>query len=52
MPLTAAEYEARRRQLEAEAEDARKALNAARSRYDAICDELAALRRAQNQAGA
>ncbi|MFI8448206.1 hypothetical protein [Streptomyces erythrochromogenes] len=51
MALTPAEYEARRRRLEADAEDARKALNAARRRYETICDELAALRRAQNQAG-
>ncbi|MFI5985092.1 hypothetical protein ACIBEA_30025 [Streptomyces sp. NPDC051555] len=51
MALTTAEYEARRRRLEADAEDARKALAAARSRYDAICGELVALRRAQNQAG-
>lgn len=50
MVLAPAEYEALRRRLEADAEDARKALNAARRRYDAICDELTELRRAQNKA--
>ena len=48
--LSPAEYEARRRRLEADAEDARKALSTARRRYEALCDELAELRRAQNKA--
>lgn len=39
-----------RRRLEADAEDARKALNAARARYDKICAELDELRRAERAA--
>ena len=42
--LTPDEYEARKRRLEADAEDAKKALQNAKARYDAICEELRNLR--------
>ncbi|WP_264925677.1 AlpA family transcriptional regulator [Streptomyces sp. A012304] len=43
-PMTHEEYEDRRRRLEADAADARKALNQARAVYDGICEELRDLR--------
>ncbi|MFE2346438.1 hypothetical protein [Kitasatospora cineracea] len=42
--LTTAELDERERRLNADAEDAKKALWKARSRYDAICDELRDIR--------
>lgn len=37
------------RRLEADIEDARKALAAARLRFDRLCDEYAALKRAEHE---
>lgn len=51
--MTRQEYEERRRRLEADAEDARKAYIRARSVYNGICEELRSLRldwREQQQA--
>lgn len=42
--MTEEEYEERRSRLSADAEDARKALNKARARYDEITDALRDLR--------
>lgn len=42
--MTREEYEAKRRRLEADAVDAKKAYINAKSRYDGICDELRNLR--------
>jgi hypothetical protein len=42
--MTRDEYEEKRRRLEADAEDAKKAYNRARAVYDGICDELRNLR--------
>ncbi|MFJ6729385.1 hypothetical protein ACIQPQ_31235 [Streptomyces sp. NPDC091281] len=42
--MTRDEYEAQRRRLEADAEDARNTLNRARVTYDTICNQLRALR--------
>ncbi|MFF8784862.1 hypothetical protein [Streptomyces sp. NPDC015125] len=42
--MTREEYEEKRQRLSADAEDARKALNRARSRYEGITDELRDLR--------
>ncbi|MFJ6566665.1 hypothetical protein ACIQNU_04545 [Streptomyces sp. NPDC091292] len=42
--MTREEYEEKRRRLEADAEDAKKAYNRARAVYDGICDELRNLR--------
>lgn len=44
MAMTEEEYEEKRRRLSADAEDARRALNRARSLYDGITDELRNLR--------
>lgn len=41
---TAAELDERERRLNADAEDAKKALWKARARYDAICNELRDIR--------
>ena len=43
-PLTEEEYEERQRRLEEDIEDARKAFNAARSRWDQLCEEARELR--------
>lgn len=37
------------RRLEADIEDARKALAAAKARFDSLCDEYAALKRAERE---
>lgn len=42
--MTEEEYENRRRRLEADIADAKKAYNAARARFDDLCDELRNLR--------
>lgn len=42
--MTPEEYEDRRRRLEADAEDAKKALWNARAHYEQICEELRNLR--------
>lgn len=42
--MTREEYEERRRRLEADAADAKKAYIRAKSVYDGICDELRNLR--------
>ncbi|EGE40749.1 hypothetical protein GTY83_06850 [Streptomyces sp. SID4928] len=42
--MTSEEYEEKRRRLEADAADAKKTLNRARSVYDGICEELRNLR--------
>lgn len=42
--MTEEEYEEKRRRLSADAEDARKALNRARSTYDRITEEIRDLR--------
>ncbi|MFD7995537.1 hypothetical protein [Streptomyces mexicanus] len=42
--MTREEYEEKRRRLSEDAEDARKALNRARARYEQITDELRDLR--------
>jgi predicted nucleic acid-binding Zn-ribbon protein len=42
--LSEAEYEKQMRRLQANAEDARKALSRAQANFDAICEEMAALR--------
>jgi hypothetical protein len=43
-PMTREEYDQKRQRLEADAEDARKALNRARARYIQITDSLRDLR--------
>ncbi|MFF7335470.1 hypothetical protein [Streptomyces sp. NPDC008150] len=42
--LTQERYEEQRRRLEADAEDARKAYNKAKARYDGVCEEMRELR--------
>ncbi|WP_369212716.1 hypothetical protein [Streptomyces flavofungini] len=42
--MTRDEYEEKRRRLEADADNAKKALTRARAMYDGICDELRNLR--------
>ena len=43
-PATVAELDERVRRLQADAADAREAVNRARAHYDAICNELRDLR--------
>lgn len=47
--MSAEERAALRRRLEADAEDARKALQKAQAHFNRICDELAALGRAERE---
>lgn len=47
--MTREEYEEKRRRLEADAADARKAYIRAKSVYDGICDELRNLRVTWNE---
>jgi hypothetical protein len=42
--MTREEYEEQQRRLDAEIEDARKAFNAARSRWDQLCEDARDLR--------
>ncbi|MET8694746.1 hypothetical protein ABZV65_19635 [Streptomyces bauhiniae] len=42
--MTEEEYQDRKRRLEADIEDARKAFNKARSRYDQLCEDARELR--------
>lgn len=42
--MTREEYEEQMRRLEANAEDARKALQRAQANFDSICEEMAGLR--------
>jgi hypothetical protein len=48
-PMTDNDLAAHLRQLEADIEDARRALAAAKSHFDGLCDEYAALKRAERE---